>query len=95
MDREELITEARLDAEFRKIDAESKPKTYEDYATPVQNTYDNIVGNTLGILRGFTLEERASKLHDQFKKTENKLKKSRMGQFGALKPENQKDTKLR
>lgn len=36
----------------------------------MQSTYDKIVENSLALLRGFTLDERASKLRDQSKARE-------------------------
>jgi hypothetical protein len=36
----------------------------------VQDTYDKVVSNTLQLLRGVSLDERASKLNEQFKRTE-------------------------
>ena len=43
---------------------------YLEYAGPVQSTYDQIVTNSLSLLRGMSLDERASKLRDQFKAKE-------------------------
>lgn len=45
-------------------------RRYLEYAGPVQSTYDTIVGNSLSLLRGMSLDERASKLRDQFKSRE-------------------------
>jgi hypothetical protein len=36
----------------------------------VQSTYDTIVHNSLSLLRGMSLDERASKLRDQYKTRE-------------------------
>ncbi len=36
----------------------------------MQDTYDKVVSNTLQLLRGVSLDERASKLNEQFKRTE-------------------------
>lgn len=44
--------------------------SYEEYAKPVQFTYDNIVSNNLETLRGFTLDERAARIRDQYKQKE-------------------------
>jgi hypothetical protein len=41
-----------------------------EYAGPVQSTYDTIVNNSLSLLRGMSLDERASKLRDQYKTRE-------------------------
>jgi hypothetical protein len=41
-----------------------------EYAGPVQSTYDTIVHNSLSLLRGMSLDERASKLRDQYKTRE-------------------------
>jgi len=43
---------------------------YLEYAGPVQSTYDQIVTNSLSLLRCMSLDERASKLRDQFKAKE-------------------------
>jgi hypothetical protein len=45
-------------------------RRYTEYAGPVQDTYDTIVTNSLSLLRGMSLDERASKLRDQFKSRE-------------------------
>lgn len=43
---------------------------YHEYAAPLQNTYDNIVAKSQALLRGLTLDERASRLRAQFKSKE-------------------------
>jgi hypothetical protein len=40
---------------------------YETYAQPFQQGYDNIVQSSLGLLRGFTLDDRATDLRDQYR----------------------------
>lgn len=69
-DKETLQTERALRADARKVDKESKPKEYTEYAGPVQDTYDTVVNNTLALLRGFTLDERTNRLRTQQQKTE-------------------------
>jgi hypothetical protein len=41
--------------------------SYEHYAAPVQETFDNVIAGSLNILRGFTLEERARRIKEHFK----------------------------
>jgi hypothetical protein len=40
---------------------------------PLQGTYDKIVSNTLNLLRGMSLDERASRLREQYKAREVRL----------------------
>lgn len=39
---------------------------YEEYALPVQRTFDKVVHNTLQSLRGMSLDERARRIREQF-----------------------------
>lgn len=84
---ENLTTEHLLKKDARKQDIENKPKEYQEYSGPVQDTYDKVVANTLSLLRGFTLDERTARLREQDKAKEVKQKVSQKGQFAPLKPE--------
>jgi hypothetical protein len=46
------------------------PCRYKEFAVPMQSTYDKIVENSLGLLRGMSLDERAAQLREQFKAKE-------------------------
>lgn len=37
---------------------------YENYAGPVQETYDDVVSNTLSLLRNMTLDERVHRMQE-------------------------------
>jgi len=65
------------------------PRRYLEYGGPVQSTYDRVVHNSLDLLRGMTLDERARRLREQAKAKEVKKRKATKGQFGALKEENE------
>jgi len=93
-DMETLTLEKMLAEDARKQDEENRPKTYLEYAGPVQSTYDQIVTNSLSLLRGMSLDERASKLRDQFKAKEVKKKKAQKGQFAPLKEMNESGRKF-
>lgn len=54
---------------------------YLEYAGPVQSTYDQIVTNSLSLLRGMSLDERASKLRDQHNSKEVRSVPSNMFYF--------------
>mmetsp|Transcript_13503 Transcript_13503/g.22525 ORF Transcript_13503/g.22525 Transcript_13503/m.22525 type:complete len:181 (+) Transcript_13503:30-572(+) len=88
-DSEQLTQEKLLANDQRKQDEENRPKTYLEYAGPVQSTYDKIVDNSLQLLRGVTLDERARRLREQYKAREVKKRKATKGQFAALKGENE------
>jgi len=88
-DVEQLLQEKLLAEDARKQDEENKPKTYLEYGGPVQSTYDRVVHNSLDLLRGMTLDERARRLREQAKAKEVKKRKATKGQFGALKEENE------
>jgi len=90
-DYEDISTRLSLQNEARKIDLDARPKTYEEYAGPVQQTYDVVVENALKLLRGFTLENTATILKSKAKASEIKKKKDQHGQFWALKAEFQSD----
>jgi hypothetical protein len=64
-DTEALTQEKLLANDQRAQDQDNRPKTYLEYAAPVQSTYDKIVGNSLQLLRGVTLDERARRLREQ------------------------------
>ena len=75
---------------FRKANAnrvENVVSKYEDYAGPVQETYNDVVQNTMSLLRGWSLDERAKLVRNAFAEKEKKVRKKRGGQFRALKPE--------
>ena len=59
--------------------------TYESYAKPVDDTYNSIMTSNLKLLRGFTLEERARKVKEQYKQAEQKKRRRAGGQFTSLK----------
>ena len=88
-DREELRLHELKENEGRKL--QSSNQSYEHYAAPVQETFDNVIATSLSLLRGFTLEERASRIKDHFKVADVAIKRSKGGQFAALKPENQSE----
>lgn len=67
-DEEEFRLKHLQESEGRKNNVKSK--SYEEYAGPVQDTFDNIVANSLQLLRGATLEERASRVKEHFKVAE-------------------------
>ncbi|KAJ1440875.1 hypothetical protein B484DRAFT_131217 [Ochromonadaceae sp. CCMP2298] len=46
------------------------PRRYLEYGGPVQSTYDRVVHNSLDLLRGMTLDERARRLREQAKAKE-------------------------
>jgi hypothetical protein len=52
-----------------------QPHYYHHYFIlgPLQGTYDKIVSNTLNLLRGMSLDERASRLREQYKAREVRL----------------------
>ena len=59
--------------------------TYESYAKPVDDTYNSIVTSNIKLMRGFTLEERARKVKEQYKQAEKKKRTKAGGQFTVLK----------
>lgn len=59
--------------------------TYESYAKPVDDTYNSIMTGNIKLLRGFSLEERARKVKEQYKQAEKKKKRKAGGQFSVLK----------
>ena len=59
--------------------------TYESYAKPVDDTYNSIITANTKLLRGFSLEERARKVKEQYKQAEQKRKRRAGGQFSTLK----------
>jgi len=84
-DYESIIQDMTLKNEARDLDQRSRPKTYEEYALPVQRTFDKVVHNTLQSLRGMSLDERARRIREQFTTKQAKKKKSQKGQFFSLK----------
>jgi hypothetical protein len=60
---------------------------YEEYGGPIQDTYDGVVGNTLSLLKGWTLDERAARIVVENKIAEETTKKTAKGQFQSLKAE--------
>ena len=67
-DREEFRLKDLKEAEGRKL--EVTHDTYEYYAGPVQATFDDVIANSLSLLRGFTLDERANRIKEHFKVTD-------------------------
>ena len=88
-DRESIRLAELKEAEGREL--EITKESYETYAAPVQETFDNVIAGSLNLLRGATLEERARRIKDHFKVADVVSKKSQGGQFAALKPENQQE----
>lgn len=58
--------------------------SYEEYALPLQKTFDIIVKQSLQQLRGVTLDDRVARLRKQ-ESIVQVAKKSKKGQFAALK----------
>ena len=61
-----MIQEIALKNEAREVDERSRPKTYEEYATAFQSTFDKVIGNQLQTLRGMSLDERAKRIREQY-----------------------------
>mmetsp|Transcript_26397 Transcript_26397/g.44579 ORF Transcript_26397/g.44579 Transcript_26397/m.44579 type:complete len:1231 (+) Transcript_26397:142-3834(+) len=61
---------------------------YENYATPIQDAYNDVTSNTMSLLRGMTLDERVRRMAEGFKAKEKQAKKKKGGLTFALKPEN-------
>jgi stress-induced morphogen len=68
----------------------SEKYKYENYATPIQDAYNDVTSNTMSLLRGMTLDERVRRMADGFKAKEKLTKKKKGGLTFALKPENAK-----
>ena len=83
-DLEELTIDRFQHEQGLKVEA-GMVRKYEDYAVPVQETYDDVVANTLSLLKGWTVDARAEKVRTQLKAEQAKKKKAHMGQFGSLK----------
>ena len=81
-DKEDLITNILLNASSR-VGFDIKP--YEEYATPLQDTMDAALENTMALLRGLTLDERAKRVRDRSRLAEKSKTALRGGQFAALK----------
>jgi len=64
-------------------------KTYEEYAKPIQAEFDAIVKNSMDILRGFSLDERAQRVKKDAAMRARAKKMKVGGQFAALKEEYQ------
>lgn len=64
-DREDILLQGLKDKEGRAMAGTTA--TYEHYAAPVQETFDNVIAGSLNVLRGFTLEERARRIKEHFK----------------------------
>jgi len=60
-------------------------RKYEDYGEPVQETYNNVVSNTLSLLQSWTADERARRVKQEIQAATKKKKMLRGGQFAALK----------
>lgn len=86
-DYEQMLRERMLMEEASERDQLSKPKTYQDYAKPVLQGFDRIVSSNLSLLRGLSLDDRAKTLKDHFQRQKVAQKKTRRGQFAALKPD--------
>ena len=83
-DKEELLTNILL-AATSKVGFDIQP--YEIYAQPLQKSYDAVLNNTRGLLRGWTLDERARRIHEANVVTEMAQKYRSGGQFSVLKEE--------
>jgi hypothetical protein len=56
-DTEKLTTALRIARDASSLDSELAPPSYETYATPFQDTFDDTVTAAQSIVREFTLEE--------------------------------------
>ncbi len=60
---------------------------YENYAGPVQDTYDDVIANSLSLLRNMSLDERVHRMQDDVKARKKVERKKRGGGLTfALKP---------
>lgn len=85
-DFEHLIVEKYRNDQRAKIEADAAKWDYRTYAKPVQQAYSNVVSNTLSILRGWTMDEKAKNIREN---TENRLLRNALveGEFQVLKRE--------
>jgi hypothetical protein len=86
-DLEEFTVERFQQEQGLKMEA-GMVRKYEDYGKPVQDTYDDVVANTLSLLKGWTVDARANKVRSELKREQSK-KAKKMGQFAALKTMNE------
>ena len=68
----------------------SEAYKYENYATSIQDAFNDVTANTMSLLRGITLDERVRRMTESTKEEEKTKKKKRGGLTAALKPGNQK-----
>ena len=84
-DLEELTVYDFRKDQRAKIEADAAKSDYRDYARPVQQAYSNVVANTLSLLRGWSMDEKAKNIREKTKKKEKKALIE--GQFQVLKRE--------
>ena len=84
-DKEQLLFEKYLqdDGSSNSVDV----KTYEEYAKPIQAEFDAIVKNSMDLLRGFSLDERAERVKRDAGLRARAKKMKTGGQFASLKSE--------
>jgi hypothetical protein len=87
-DLEELTVDRFQHEQGLKMEA-GMVRKYEDYGVPVQNTYDDVVSNTLSLLKGWTVDARANKVRTELKAENTKKTKAHKGQFSSLKTLNE------
>ena len=88
IDRERLTAQMRLAVARTRgegVGIQKKVQTYEQYAGPVQDTYAGVVDNTMELLKGWSLDERAHRLKDETSALTQGKRKSTKGQFAPIK----------
>jgi hypothetical protein len=88
IDRERLTAQMRLAVARTRgegVGIQKQVATYESYAGPVQDTYSGVVENTLELLKGWTVDERAHRLKDESTALSQGRRKMTKGQFAPIK----------
>ncbi len=85
-DYEDMVVSRFEKEEGLKLEA-GMVRKYEDYGAPIQESFDNVVSNTLTLLKSWTVDERARRIKQEMQAAASKKKKAQMGQFQWLKPE--------
>ena len=85
-DKEEINLRRKKRLAYKNLT--SKKYLYENYATPIQDAYNDVTANTMSLLRSVTLDERVHRMTEGFKTKEKLAKKKKGGLTFALKPEN-------
>eukprot|EP00602_Paraphysomonas_sp_CaronLab_P003915 CAMPEP_0185039458 /NCGR_PEP_ID=MMETSP1103-20130426/36337_1 /TAXON_ID=36769 /ORGANISM="Paraphysomonas bandaiensis, Strain Caron Lab Isolate" /LENGTH=1261 /DNA_ID=CAMNT_0027578349 /DNA_START=138 /DNA_END=3923 /DNA_ORIENTATION=- len=83
-DKEDIITRRKERRAYR--DLTKDVYRYEDYAGPVQETFDDVVSNSLSLLRHMTLDERVHRMQVGFANKQKEKRKKKGGLTFALKP---------